>query len=271
RSARSSAVDASPSAASRSASSRERSWCRPPMPPRAFATTQRASDAQIQPAPIGKPRRCQSQIPKTNVPSTPTKTTGSTTRISRSRNAVSLGRSARTARTFSTPAATEPPKKQKADATCSIRSHSLPVTGASVRFAADGRAREALAPADGDDRGRQLDAGLAGGPRARRDEGRIRAGGGRVLRLSLRRSRRRARAPRDARDADRRDVAPAADASWRGDHRLRSGGAGTGDARVAGAPRSALQELPEPPGGRVRVDPRGADPDARRDAGGRAQ
>ena len=38
-----------------------------------------------------------------------------------------------------------------------------------------------------------------------------------------------------------------------------------------GAPRPALQELPEPARGRVRVDPRGADPRARRAARGRAE
>ena len=48
---------------------------------------------------------------------------------------------------------------------------------------------------------------------------------------------------------------------------LGRGRARGGDARVAGAPRPALQELPEPARGRVRVDPRGADPDARRHAG----
>ena len=48
------------------------------------------------------------------------------------------------------------------------------------------------------------------------------------------------------------------------------GGARAGDDPVAGAPRPALQALPEPAGGRVRVDPRRADPRARA-ARGRAQ
>ena len=70
---------------------------------------------------------------------------------------------------------------------------------------------------------------------------------------------------------DRRADAAAADAPRRGDHRLGGRGAGAGDARVAGASRSALQELPEPARGRVRVDPRRADPHARRHARGRAE
>ena len=60
-------------------------------------------------------------------------------------------------------------------------------------------------------------------------------------------------------------------AAGRGDHRLGGGRACAGDARVAGAPRPALQELPEPARGRVRVDPRRADPDPRRHARGRAE
>ena len=60
-------------------------------------------------------------------------------------------------------------------------------------------------------------------------------------------------------------------AAGRGDHRLGGVRARAGDARVAGAPRSALQALPEPARGRVRVDPRGADPDPRRHARGRAE
>ena len=70
---------------------------------------------------------------------------------------------------------------------------------------------------------------------------------------------------------DRGDDPPAADAARRGDHRLGRGGARAGDARVAGAPRPALQELPEPARGRVRVDPRRADPRPRRHARGRAE
>jgi len=57
-----------------------------------------------------------------------------------------------------------------------------------------------------------------------------------VLRLPLRRARGRARAARDARDADRRDVAPAADEARRGDHRVGCGGPCSGDAGVTGAP-----------------------------------
>src|SRR5581483_3822453 len=47
----SSSVEVSPSAARRSASSRAFSWWRPPMPPSALATTQRASEIQIQAVP----------------------------------------------------------------------------------------------------------------------------------------------------------------------------------------------------------------------------
>ena len=62
--------------------------------------------------------------------------------------------------------------------------------------------------------------------------------------------------------------------------RMRPGEGITGSAAAArapvvipspGAPRPALQELPEPARGRVRVDPRGADPRAGRAARGRAQ
>ena len=94
-------------------------------------------------------------------------------------------------------------------------------------------------------------------------QGRRRAGRRRLLRLPLRRAGRRARAARDARDADRGDDAAPPDAAGRGDHRQRRRRAGAGDDPGAGAPRRALQGLPEPARGRVRVDPRGADPRAR--------
>ena len=63
--------------------------------------------------------------------------------------------------------------------------------------------------------------------------------------------------------ARRGDDADAADAAGRGDHRRRRGGARSRDDRRAGAPRPALQAVPEPARGRVRVDPRRADPRAR--------
>ena len=92
-----------------------------------------------------------------------------------------------------------------------------------------------------------------------------------MFRLSLRRARERARPARDARLARRGADPPAADAARRGNHRDGRGRPRAGDDRVPGAPRPALQELPEPARGSVRVDPRGADPDARRDARRRAQ
>ena len=81
-----------------------------------------------------------------------------------------------------------------------------------------------------------------------------------MLRLPLRRARGRARAPGDVRHPRRGDDAPAADAARRGDHRLVRRRACADRDRSAGASRSALQALPEPARGRVRVDPRGADP-----------
>src|SRR5919202_103943 len=118
-------------------------------------------------------------------------------------------------------------------------------------------------PPDGDDRRGELVARPRGGTRARREQGRGRARRRRLLCLPLRRARRRARPARDVRHAGRRDDAPAADAARRGDHRRGGGRAGAGHAPREGAPRSALQVVPEPAGGRVRVDPRRADPRAR--------
>ena len=69
-----------------------------------------------------------------------------------------------------------------------------------------------------------------------------------MLRLPLRRARRRARPPGDARHGRRgRDERPA-DAARRGHHRRRGGGARAGHDRRAGAPRPAVQGLPEPAG-----------------------
>ena len=201
-------------------------------------------------------------MPKTSVPATPMPITGSVTRTSRS----SVGGLARPLRPDGErvedggghrPADEE---ERRGDV-----QHQQPLNRghrASVRFAADGHARTPPASADRDDRGRQLDARPPGGAGARRFEGGGGARGGRLLRLPLRRAGRRARPAGDARHLDRRDVAAAADAARRGDHRLGRGGPRAGDARVAGAPRSALQELPEPARGRVRVDPRRADPHA---------
>ena len=56
------------------------SWWRPPIPPSAFATTQRTSETQIQVVPMPKPQVCQSQIPKTSVPATPMPMIGSVMR-----------------------------------------------------------------------------------------------------------------------------------------------------------------------------------------------
>ena len=67
------------------------------------------------------------------------------------------------------------------------------------------------------------------------------------------------------------DDPPAAHAPGRGDHRCRRRRALAGDDPVAGASRPALQALPEPPRGAVRVDPRRADPRPRRAARRRAQ
>ena len=214
---------------------------------------------------------CHSQMPKTSVPATPMKITGSDSRIRRNSAATSLGFSARSASTLRMPAATDPPTKRNAAATWSISSHSAVVTRASVPLQADGTTRTSPPSPDGDDRGRQLDARPPGGAVARRDKVPDALVAGRVLRLPLRRARRRARPARDARDDDRRDEPPPADAARRGDHRLGGRGARPGDARVAGASRSAVQALPEPARGRVRVDPRRADPHARRHARGRAQ
>ena len=124
--------------------------------------------------------------------------------------------------------------------------------------ASRGHDRSSPAAPHRDDRSRQLVARPAGGARARREQGRRRARHRRVLRLPLRRARRRARPARDVRHARRGADADAADAAGRGDHRGCRGGARAGDDRRAGAPRPALQAVPEPAGGRVRVDPRGA-------------
>ncbi len=69
----------------------------------------------------------------------------------------------------------------------------------------------------------------------------------------------------------RRADAATAHAPGRRDHRIGRCGRRAGDGRGAGASRPALQELPEPARGRVRVDPRGTDPHAARLAGGCAQ
>ena len=87
-------------------------------------------------------------------------------------------------------------------------------------------------------------------------------GHGRLLRLPVRRAHRRARPARDARNAGRGADAHAADAAGRGDHRGGGRGASAGADRRAGASRSALQALPEPARGRVRVDPGRPDPGA---------
>src|SRR5919202_235712 len=115
-------------------------------------------------------------------------------------------------------------------------------------------------PPDGDDRRGELVARPRGGARARREQGRGRARRRRLLRLPVRRARRRAGPTCDVRHAGRRDDAPAADAARRGDHRRSGGRAGAGHAPREGAPRPALQVVPEPAGGRVRVDPGRADP-----------
>ena len=99
---------------------------------------------------------------------------GTTRRIRRSSSAVSLGRSARSASTFRTPAATEPPTRKNAPVMWNIRSHSAVRHGASVRLRADGDARPAPEAPDRDDRGGQLDARPAGGAVAGRDERRRR-------------------------------------------------------------------------------------------------
>ena len=132
----------------------------------------------------------------------------------------------------------------------------------------DGRTRAAPPSADGDDRRRQLDARSPGGAGARREQGRCRARHRRVLRLPLRRAHRRARPARDARDACRRDDAPAEDAARRRNHRCGGGRTRAGDDRRGCAPRSTLQVVQEPAGGRVPVDPRRADPRAREARGG---
>src|SRR3954471_8072678 len=102
-------------------------------------------------------------MPKTSVPATPTKITGSATRISRNNLAASLGSSARIANALRIPAAVAPPTKQNAAATWSINSHWAVVTRASVPLQADGYPRTSPPPPHRDDRGGQLDDRPPGG------------------------------------------------------------------------------------------------------------
>src|SRR2546423_6061681 len=132
------------------------------------------------------------------------------------------------------------------------------------------RARAAPAAPDRDHCRRELVARPRGGAPPRRGQGGRRPRCGCLLRLSLRRADRRARAPGDPRTERRRDDTAAPDASRRGDHRQRRFGARPGDDPVGGAPRPTLQAVSEPAGGGIRVDPRGADPGPRR-AGGCAE
>src|SRR5688500_7083832 len=134
----------------------------------------------------------------------------------------------------------------------------------------DGRLCAAPAAAHRDDRRRQLDARPGGGARARRHRGRRRARRGRVLRLPLRRACGRARAPGDARLARRGDDTATTAPAGRGVHGGGRGWAGADRDRGARPPRPTLQAVPQPARGRIRVDPGGADRDARH-AGGRAQ
>ena len=183
--------------------------------------------------------------------------------------------SRRIASQWRTPATIAPAEEQERARRWTSSSQSYFVTrgslvGGPAYTRAHGRPRAAPAPPDRDDRRGQLDARPPGGARAGREQGRRGARHGRLLRLPLRRARRRARPARDARDERRGDDAPSEDAAGRGDHRDGGGRARAGDDPVAGAPRSAVQAVPEPARGGVRVDPRRADPRAR-EARGRAE
>ena len=189
-------------------------------------------------------------------------------RVSRRSSAISLGRSRRERREVERRRDAPPPRKRNAPVTCNdeqplVLRHAPSLERRRPTIVGWTRPRRHLRLLDRDDRGRQLDARPRGGARARRAQGRRRARDRRVLRLPLRRAGGRARAARDARDAGRGDDAAAADAARRGDHGHGGGRARAGDDRRAGAPRPALQDVPEPARGRVRVDPRRADPRAR--------
>ncbi len=129
-----------------------------------------------------------------------------------------------------------------------------------ARLRLDGRRRPASRTPDPYDRGGQLVARPAGGARGDRARGRGGPRDRRVLRVPLRRARPRARAPRDARNAGRGRDERAADAEGRRHHGGGGGRAEAGDDPVGRASRPALQGIPEPPRGRVRVDPRRPDP-----------
>src|SRR5581483_1247743 len=217
-----------------------------------------------------------SQIPKPSVTSAPNPTSATAGRVSRRISATCAGSCARSAAISRTPATTAPETKRKAPPRWKTRSHWYVDTAARRLASAPaynrggGRVRAPPEAPHGDDRGGQLDARPRGGARARRDEGGRGDRRRRLLRLPLRRPRRRAGAPGDARDERRRDDPPAAPAARGGDHGSRGRGARTRDDLGAGAPRSAVQAVPEPARERVRVDPRRADPGAG-EARGRAE
>ena len=245
----------------------------PAVPPSALATTQRTSEATIQSAPKPKSCSCQSQSPNTSVPATPTPMR--TTRDARqpqSRRSRSAARARIASDVEHAGRDRRPPRNRKAPVTCSSSSQCERGHGGerTLRRRMD-TPRTSPAAADRDDRGRQLDARPAR----------------RCSRWSRRRSRTRSHA--DACFVYLYDER-ADELVLRATHgtsveemtqrpRMRPGegitgvggrGARAGDDRRAGASRPALQELPEPARGRVRVDPGGADPRARRD-GSRAR
>ena len=92
----------------------------------------------------------------------------------------------------------------------------------------------------------------------------------RLLRLPVRRARRRARAARDARDAVEEMTRRPKMRPGEGITGAAAAERRAGDDPRAGAPRPAVQAVPEPARGGVRVDPRRADPRAR-EARGRAE
>ena len=183
---------------------------------------ERGDDPAPPVAVAGLVRRARSR--STRMTSEPTATTATAGRVSPSRSAISLGPLAPHRRDVEDPRDDRAAKRRRTrrargGAAASRTSSRREPMAARGLQSSGGRHRAAPPAADGDDRRGQLDARPPGGARARRQQGRGRARRGRLLRLPLRRARRRARAPRDARHARRGDDAPAEDAARRGDHR----------------------------------------------------